>query len=122
MTPIARLAWTALDCSDPVGLAMFYSDVTGWPIDDHESDDEWVQLRSDSGPTLCFQRVADYQPPEWPGQSHPQQAHLDFAVEDLDAGEAMVLEVGARKHDVQPSDRWRVFVDPQGHPFCLIQG
>ncbi len=121
MTAIARLSWTALDCPDARALAGFYAALTGWPIDEDASDDTWVQLRADGGATLCFQAVADYSPPTWPGQQHPQQAHCDFAVADLDAGEEAVLAAGARKHDVQPKpESWRVFLDPAGHPFCLI--
>jgi hypothetical protein len=33
-----------------------------------------------------------------------------------------VLEIGARKHDGQPKrDSFRVFLDPVGHPFCLVK-
>jgi hypothetical protein len=57
----------------------------------------------------------------WPGAEHPQQAHLDFEVDDLDAGEAEVLRLGARKPETQPGgDSWRVYLDPAGHPFCLV--
>lgn len=118
--PIARLAWTALDCADPRALAAFYSGLTGWPILESGSDDEWVQLDGGTGPTLCFQRVDDYRPPRWPGQEHPQQAHVDLWVDDLDEAEARALAVGARRHDTQPSPSWRVFLDPADHPFCLI--
>ena len=45
--------------------------------------------------------------------------HLDVMVEDLDAGEAAVLELGATRHDHQPGTTFRVFLDPAGHPFCL---
>ena len=39
---------------------------------------------------------------------------------DLDAAEAWVLELGATKSTTQPDgERWRVFLDPAGHPFCL---
>ena len=120
MTSIARLAWTAVDCPDAVGLARFYSALTGWPVDEDESDDLWVQLRSDEGATLALQQVADYRAPEWPGQEHPQQEHLDFAVDDLDIAEAQVLELGARKHASQPGHTFRVFLDPADHPFCLV--
>jgi hypothetical protein len=120
MTPIARLAWTALDCPRPRELAAFYSAITGWPIDEDSSDDEWVTLASGAGATLGFQRVEGYQPPRWPGQEHPQQEHLDFEVDDLDVGEAAVLAIGARKHEVQPGDGFRVYLDPDDHPFCLI--
>ena len=120
MTPIARLAWTAIDCPRPRELAAFYSAITGWPIDEAASDDEWVTLASDAGATLGFQRVDAYQPPQWPGQEHPQQEHLDFEVDDLDVGEAAVLAIGARKHEVQPGSGFRVYLDPDDHPFCLI--
>ena len=120
MTRIGRLAWTAIDCPDPRALAAFYSAITGWPIDESGSDEEWVTLASDGGPTLGFQRVDDYQPPQWPGQEHPQQEHLDFEVEDLDVGEKAVLALGARKHETQPGTDFRVYLDPDDHPFCLI--
>jgi hypothetical protein len=120
MTGIARLAWTAVDCPRPRELAEFYSAVTGWPIDEIAADDEWVPLTSDHGATLAFQRVDDYQAPRWPSQEHPQQQHLDFEVEDLDAGEAAVLALGARKHALQPGYDFRVYLDPVDHPFCLI--
>ena len=45
--------------------------------------------------------------------------HLDVIVDDLDAGEAAVLELGATKADHQPGTTFRVFLDPAGHPFCL---
>lgn len=120
MPPIARLAWTAVDCHDPRALAEFYSAITGWPIDEQASDADWVSLTSDVGATLGFQRVDDYQPPQWPGQEHPQQEHLDFELDDLDVGEAAVLALGARKHAVQPGTLFRVYLDPEDHPFCLI--
>ena len=46
---------------------------------------------------------------------------LDFDVDDLDVGERAVLAIGARKSPTQPRpDGWRVFLDPAGHPFCLV--
>jgi hypothetical protein len=120
MPGIARYALTALDCPDAYALAEFYSGLTGWPIEDG-SDDDWVQLRSDGGATLAFQEVGDYLPPVWPSSERPQQAHLDFDVPELDQGEAQVLALGATKADVQPKHgSWRVFLDPAGHPFCLV--
>ncbi|MBT8249589.1 MAG: VOC family protein [Acidimicrobiia bacterium] len=114
-----RLSLVALDCPDPLELAGFYRDLTGWPID-HISED-WVELDAGAGVTIACQKVEDFTPPEWPGSTHPQQLHLDFDVSDLDEGEARALEVGAKKTDVQPKpDSWRVFLDPVGHPFCLV--
>jgi hypothetical protein len=69
---------------------------------------------------LSMQRVADYRSPTWPGTATPQQIHLDFSVDDLDGGEQAAIAAGASKAADQPSpDRWRVMLDPAGHPFCL---
>ena len=45
---------------------------------------------------------------------------MDFDVADLDAGEQAVLDLGAHKAEVQPGTTFRVFLDPAGHPFCLV--
>ena len=118
MPGIGRLSLTALDCRDPTALAAFYSGITGWDV---ESDDgEWVLLRSDVGATLAFQRADGHVPPVWPSDDRSQQLHLDFDVADLDEGERQVLALGARKAEFQPGETFRVFLDPEGHPFCLV--
>jgi len=122
MAGIARFGLVALDTPDPVGLARFYSQLTGWAISEgHEGDGHWVQLESGGGPTIAFQRAPGLVPPRWPGDEHPQQLHLDFDVDDLDRGEEAVLAIGARKAERQPHESFRVFLDPTGHPFCLVR-
>lgn len=118
MTGIARFSLVAIDCPDPQALAEFYSSITGWPVD-HDGGD-WVQLRSDTGATIAFQLAPGHYPPVWPSDDHPQQAHLDFDVPDLDVGEERVLAIGARKAEFQPGETFRVYLDPAGHPFCLV--
>lgn len=121
MPAIAKLSLFAFDCPDPHGLAEFYMGITGWELDHVGDDGDWVELRSDGGATLAFQLAPDHQPPVWPSADHPQQGHLDFDVPNLDAGEIAVIALGARKADVQPEpDAFRVFLDPAGHPFCLV--
>jgi hypothetical protein len=120
MVPVGRLSIVALDCRDPLALASFYSAITGWDIEN--DDDDWVQLHSDSDVTLAFQLAPDHEPPEWPSVDRPQQAHLDFDVYDLDVAEKRVLALGARKAESQPGSSFRVFLDPAGHPFCLVLG
>jgi catechol 2,3-dioxygenase-like lactoylglutathione lyase family enzyme len=115
--PVARLGAIALDCPDPGALAAFYAALTGLEVE--RTDDDWVQLRAEHGVALAFQLAPDHRPPQWPGAEHPQQMHLDFDVPDLDAGEAAVVALGARKAEVQPGETFRVFLDPAGHPFCL---
>ncbi len=119
MAAIGRLTNLALDCRDPRVLAAFYSAITGWEIVE-DADGEWVQLRSNGDVTLAFQLAPDHEPPVWPSSERPQQAHLDFDVDDLDAAEEQVLALGARKADVQPGSSFRVLLDPAGHPFCLV--
>jgi len=122
MTGIARFSLVALDCPQPFELAKFYAAVTGWSVrDGTEDDDDWVQLVSPQGATLAFQLAPDHQPPAWPSDDHPQQLHLDFDVDDLDAGEAAVLAAGATKAETQPGESFRVYLDPAGHPFCLVR-
>lgn len=120
MTPIARFSLVALDTADPEGLARFYAQITGWEAVTGEESD-WIELAADDGATIAFQRVPDHRPPVWPGQEHPQQLHLDFDVDNLDTGEEAVLAIGARKADFQPGTTFRVYLDPAGHPFCLVQ-
>lgn len=119
-TPIASLQLFALDCPDPRELARFYAAILGWEAE--SDDDEWVTIGGAAGAKLAFQRVESFRAPDWPGQDHPQQAHLDLEVADLDEGERAVLALGARKHEFQPGTTFRVFLDPVGHPFCLVSG
>jgi catechol 2,3-dioxygenase-like lactoylglutathione lyase family enzyme len=119
MTPIANLSVVALDCADPAELARFYSEITGWPVAESKYGD-WFELRSDGPVTIACQLAPGHRPPIWPSDQHPQQVHLDFAVPDLDEGERRVLAVGARKAETQPSEHFRVYLDPAGHPFCLV--
>ncbi len=120
MTGIAKFSLVALDCPDPEALAAFYSAITGWPVDDDDDDGDWIELNSETGATIAFQRVSDHQPPVWPGNDHPQQLHIDFDVMNLDVGEEQVLALGARKAEFQPGETFRVYLDPAGHPFCLV--
>lgn len=112
---IARFPSFVLDCPDPGVLANFYGALLGWEV---KVDDDWAEVRGD-GQCICFQPVADYTPPRWPGQDVPQQMHIDVMVDDLDVGEKAVLDLGATRHDHQPGTTFRVFLDPAGHPFCL---
>lgn len=113
---IARFPSVVIDCPDAGTLAAFYAAMLDWKV---EVCSDWVEIRADYGQCISFQQVDDYTPPEWPNQGVPQQMHLDMVVDDLDAAEAAVLELGATKHDHQPGTTFRVFLDPAGHPFCL---
>ncbi|MGH9020957.1 MAG: VOC family protein [Acidimicrobiales bacterium] len=115
----------ALDCPDPLALADFYARLTGLevePLNGFPPEDvDWIELLNEGRPTIAFQKVAAHVAPTWPEGAVPQQLHLDFDVDDLDAGEAFVLSLGALKADHQPGTTFRVYLDPVGHPFCLVE-
>jgi catechol 2,3-dioxygenase-like lactoylglutathione lyase family enzyme len=117
--PIASLSLVALDCPDPLSLAEFYRGILGGEIEVEGHD--WVQLNLDAGCDLAFQLSPDHQPTQWP-DGPPQQLHLDFDVTDLHAAERAVVALGAVKASLQTEPtKWLVFLDPAGHPFCLVQ-
>ncbi|MGD0692995.1 MAG: VOC family protein [Acidimicrobiales bacterium] len=119
-----RYQLVGLDCPDPIALATFYSRLTGLevePLGDFKPEEvEWIELDNGQHPTIAFQKVPNYVAPTWPTGAIPQQLHLDFLVPDLDRGEQHALEVGATKHEYQPGTTFRVYLDPVGHPFCLV--
>jgi hypothetical protein len=118
--PIGTYELVALDCDDPIPLAEFYRSMVGGDVKTYPNVHDWVELHT-SGGCIAFQHIDDHRPPTWPAGDRPQQAHLDIDVTDIDDAESRVLELGAVKADLQPRpDRWRVFFDPAGHPFCLV--
>ena len=117
---LATLDVVVLDCPDPRALAGFYAGVLGGTIEDQG---EWVDLKLPGGLQLAFQEAPGFVPPKWPAPEHSQQFHLDLQVDDLDAAEKGVLELGAKPLDAEDRERtFRVYADPAGHPFCLCAG
>lgn len=117
MSAIAGFLSLVVDCPDPRRLAAFYERLLG--LERREDTDEWVTLEGDV--RMCFQRVESYVPPRWPDPSAPQQMHVDVLVDDLDVSEPEVLALGATL--LEGSDKpigFRVYADPDGHPFCLV--
>jgi catechol-2,3-dioxygenase len=117
MTAIARLGAIALDAPDPARLARFYQEILD--LETMFENDNFVALKG-AGVLLTIQRVTDLPPVTWPEGDVPKQIHLDLAVDDLDSSEEALLTAGAAKANTQPApDRWRVLIDPAGHPFCI---
>ena len=108
-----------LDCPNPRILARFYSEVLGAEIVGY--DDDWAEivLPDTNRPLLAFQQVENFVAPKWPTQDVPQQTHLDIRVSDLDVAETAVLALGATRAG-SDTLTFRVYLDPAGHPFCLI--
>ena len=119
MPGIARLQVTAIDTPDPHALARFYATLLGLPVAE-PTDDDWVELDAGGSPTLAFQLAPARRAPAWP-QEGELALHLDLEVDDLDDGEAAVLAAGATKAETQPGTTFRVYLDPDGNPFCLVR-
>ncbi len=115
---VASLIMVNLDCADPRAAAGFYAALLGWETP--HCEDEYSRV-SDGATSIGFGRVEAYTPPTWPDAEHSKRYHLDLRVHDLAAAEAACARLGATLPDFQPGgDRWRVMLDPGGHPFCLV--
>jgi catechol-2,3-dioxygenase len=104
-----------IDAPDASALARFYAGLLGMEVAYNGPEGSLI---SGDGKNVMFQQVSTYTAPRWPDPAYPQQAHLDIVVEDLDAGEARALELGATPLP-GGGDTFRVFADRAGHPFCL---
>jgi hypothetical protein len=115
---VGRVVSVTLDCTDPEPEARFWAAMVDGTIG--YSSDEWIAVEAPGGLYVSAYRVDGYTPPAWPDLDGAKQFHLDVGVDDLDAAEREAIGLGATKADPQPQpDRWRVLLDPAGHPFCL---
>jgi catechol 2,3-dioxygenase-like lactoylglutathione lyase family enzyme len=124
-----RLRNVVLDCPSPRALAEFYREVLGWPyVEGHDEEDPagdlWLALEPPGGgPRVAFQ-ASEAPVPPWPEGS---RAHVDVIVRDLADEHERVLACGARaltgtpEAEGHPEDPFRVYADPAGHPFCLME-
>ncbi|MGC5028352.1 VOC family protein [Micromonospora sp. DT229] len=107
-----RLVAISLDCPDPQRLADFYRALLGGRQLWAKESSVGIEVH---GAVLVAQQVACYVPPVWPGTAI---VHLDFTADDLRMAEERAVALGATLPE-QPDPRWRVLLDPAGHPFCL---
>jgi predicted enzyme related to lactoylglutathione lyase len=118
VAPVMGLFAVTIDAPDASALARFYAQLLGMEV---TYDGPEGALVTGGGTSVMFQQVSTYTPPGWQDPAAPQQAHLDIAVDDLDAGEARAKELGASRL-AGGGESFRVFADPAGHPFCLTSG
>jgi catechol 2,3-dioxygenase-like lactoylglutathione lyase family enzyme len=117
MTVTGRLELVALDAPDIAKLASFYTELAGWEIIRNVSD--WITVRTGDGQEIAFQLAPDHVAPQWPGQEHPQQFHLDLLVDGYEAAAERAVGLGATRLADGPT--WVTLADPAGHPFDLCQ-
>jgi catechol 2,3-dioxygenase-like lactoylglutathione lyase family enzyme len=118
--PVMTVTSIVLDAPDANELGAFYRRLLGWPVRSQEPG--WMTLRAPGGGAgLAFQEESRYVRPTWPAGPGDQQmmTHLDIEVDDLDAAGAHAVAAGATLAEYQPQENVRVYLDPDGHPFCL---
>lgn len=115
---IGTLWSVTLDCEDPTALAQFWATALDGKV--AYTSDNFVGVELPDGMWIGAYRIDGYRAPNWPDGSPPKQFHLDFSVGDLETAQQAALDAGATLAASQPEpDRWRVLLDPAGHPFCL---
>ncbi len=114
---VARTGFISMDCADPLTLGEFWAAMLGGEI--AFTNESAVGVRTD-WVWIAALKIPDYVAPTWPRSDIPKQIHLDLEATDLDAAVAEAEQLGARLAPFQPApDRWRILLDPAGHPFCL---
>ncbi|MGX4687970.1 VOC family protein [Streptomyces sp. JNUCC 63] len=118
--PLVTAGVVVLDCAEPEKLAVFYKEL----LQARETDAtaNLVEIRAADGLRLAFRRDANATPPSWPRPENSLQVHLDFLVEDLDATERRVVELGGRPLEAKDGPgpyEERSCSDPAGHSFTL---
>jgi hypothetical protein len=118
----------SFDCGDPYGLARFWSDVVGHPMDaDFAPGDTEVVIEPPGGPRLFFQFVPEGKPDE-PTTDRPtpvrrhNRLHLDLRVGEHRADVvARLIARGATKlwDGRQGPSTWVTMADPEGNEFCV---
>jgi len=122
-TEIGWVREIVLDCADPHELARFWSGLLGGtPVEWYSG---WVTLEPPPhGQRFSFQGTSGTG-----GTAAGAGVHFDILVSDLAAAHERVVAAGASYTAEHVSPRrgpageqvwWRVYADPEGHPFCLV--
>ncbi len=108
-----------IDATDPQALGRFWESALGTRTLTDRPEGFETRLTVPGGAVLdlCFQRV-----PEPPVE--PQRFHLDLVgAEEQQPVVERLLALGARYADIgQGQVPWVVLADPEGNPFCVMEG
>ncbi len=112
------LTAVSIDCDDASASAAFWAGLLDGEVT--YDADGMASVEAD-GSTFYFAEIEGFERAEWP--SDTKQFHLDLRAEDPASFTARVVELGGTVPDFQPGeDRWQVYLDPAGHPFCISAG
>jgi deazaflavin-dependent oxidoreductase (nitroreductase family) len=107
----------SIDCADPVGLAEFWSEALGRPVNPG-ADAENAAIDATgpaSGPRLAFHKVPE-------SKTVKNRLHLDLLTDQFEAESKRLIGLGATPlWDIEkPTARWTTFADPEGNEFDLV--
>jgi predicted enzyme related to lactoylglutathione lyase len=106
------------DAHDPLALARFWAEVTGYAVEDEPEDDEvLISAPEPNLPGLLFIRVPD-------DKAAKNRVHLDIQppAGTRDETVARLLEAGAtvfEDHRTADGLGWVTMRDPEGNEFCI---
>ncbi|MFJ9771417.1 VOC family protein [Kitasatospora sp. NPDC101157] len=116
---VSVLQNVAIDCTDAYELALFWSRVTGRPLDPEDGPgDREVAVSLPDGPVLYFNQVPE--PKTVKNRVHlclrPQTSREEEVDRLLGLGASMVSDL--RNPD---GSGWAVLADPEGNEFCVLR-
>ena len=104
-----------LDCSDPKGLAAFWSGALDY-VDVGSVENYTLLVPKADGPRLLLQRV----PEDKPGKN---RMHLDIHTRDIETEAQRLEALGATRAAKQALSEhghsWILMADPEGNEFCV---
>lgn len=108
------IGMVTIDCTDPQGLAEFWTAALGVSIQGDYGDFVFLARPDDGGPMLGLQRVPE------PGAGK-NRVHVDLAGGPLATEVPRLVELGATVIDEHqmPWLTWTVLADPEGNEFCV---
>jgi predicted enzyme related to lactoylglutathione lyase len=119
LTTRSPIRHVTFDCADPMGLATFWSEVTGWPVDDESTpgDDEVGVVAPEPLPMLLFIRVPE-------GKAVKNRVHLDIGPLERTRDQEVERLTGLgghmmADHRTREGRGWIVMADPEGNEFCV---
>lgn len=117
-----RFRHLSIDCADPHALAMFWSQMTGWPISEvDEPGDSEVLIEAPAPlPSLLFIRVPE-------AKTVKNRVHIDWqpTARCRDAEVERAVSLGAsiyEDHRSADGRGWVSMYDPEGNEFCIERG
>src|SRR3954466_9536767 len=111
-----RVAMVVIDCADPRRLAVFWSEATGYTVQDNDEQWAWIRSDDDAAVEIGFQRVPE-------PKAVKNRVHVDLHTHDEEQEARRIEALGARRLYVSdnPDDIFITLADPEGNEFCVCR-